>query len=38
MLHKIYEILSTLDKQQLVIVYNFLLGLKGGAENGNQRK
>lgn len=38
MLHKIYEILSTLDEKQITIVYNFLQGLTGGAENGNQRK
>lgn len=38
MLSKIYEILSTLDEQQQLIVLEFLKGLTGGAENGNQRE
>lgn len=38
MLHKIYEILSTLDEKQITIVYSFLLGLRGGDAHGNQGK
>ncbi len=38
MVDKIISLLSTLDKQQLVIVYNFLQGLTGGDAHGNQDK
>lgn len=38
MLNQIISLLSTLDEQKLVIVYNFLQGLTGGDAHGNQGK
>lgn len=38
MFEKIITLLSTLDEQQQLIVYSFLQGLTGGAENGSQRE